>query len=53
VQSLTIVFHASKANAPVADPASSFGVSFIGGSDSSPQQFIQGFIRKGKAIYLY
>jgi hypothetical protein len=53
VQSLTLVFHASKANAPVYDPASSFNISFVGGSDSPPQQFIQGFIRKDKATYRY
>jgi hypothetical protein len=45
-QSTTIVFHASKANAPAYNPASGFTISFVGGNDSSPEQFIQGFIRK-------
>jgi hypothetical protein len=45
-QSVTIVFHASQANAPAYDPASRFTISFVGGNDNSPEQFIQGFIRK-------
>jgi hypothetical protein len=45
-QSVTIVFHANTANAPAYNPASSFTVSFVGGNDGYPEQFIQGFIRK-------